>query len=104
MRFTCPILLYIINYTKHTAYNFLNPHTQHARLAGWIIGIGVAYCIIFVVVRLIVVVRVRVTTRGMGRLYSRRVDNDKEEEKAEAEAIDEWVEVDTRGQNSGERA
>jgi len=78
-------------------YNFLNPHTQHARLAGWIIGIGVAYGIIFVLVRLTVSVRVRLT------LFGRRVENESAEEKGEVMAIDEWVQVDSREQNSGER-
>lgn len=86
------------------AYNFLNPHTQHARLAGWIVGIGAAYCIIFVLVRVIVIIRVRLTARGVRGLFCRHAKSgDAEGEEREAEAIDEWVEVDSEGQNSGER-
>jgi hypothetical protein len=76
-------------------YNFLNPHTQHARLAGWIIGIGIAYCIIFVVVRGIVIARVRLATRGVKGLFRRDVQGGNAKgEKVETEAIDEWVKVD----------
>ena len=50
-----------------------------------------------------VVVRVRLTARSMGGLLSRRVENGNAEEKGEGEAIDDWVEVGSRGQNSGER-
>lgn len=48
------------------------------------------------VVRGIVVIRVRLTTRGVGGLFRRHIQSgDANGEKVETEAIDEWVEVDS---------
>ncbi|KZT56414.1 hypothetical protein CALCODRAFT_483992 [Calocera cornea HHB12733] len=48
-------------------YSFLNPATQHAKLAGYIVGIGLGGCVVFILMRYIIVLRVRLT-RGMREL------------------------------------
>jgi hypothetical protein len=51
-----------------TAYGFLNPSKEHARLAGYIVGIAVAQCIIFLLVRGAIVLRQRLVLRRPGSL------------------------------------
>jgi len=50
------------------AYGFLNPSKEHARLAGYIVGIAVAQCIIFLLVRGAIVLRQRLVLRRPGSL------------------------------------
>jgi hypothetical protein len=65
-------------------YNFLDPGKQHGLLAGYIVGVAVAECIIFVVVRGICVLRERISARRT------RVDPKSGPE----QGIDEWEEVE----------
>lgn len=88
----------------YTVYNFLNPQTQHAVLAAWIIGIALAYCVIFSLVRGIVIVRVRVFARGVRGAFRQRAESGgMEGEKSEAEGVDDWVEVDSGRWNRRQR-
>ncbi|EKM54929.1 uncharacterized protein PHACADRAFT_142709 [Phanerochaete carnosa HHB-10118-sp] len=49
---------YVTSATQHFyPYSFLNPHTQHAKLAAYIVGIAAAEVIIFVIVRYIMMLR-----------------------------------------------
>lgn len=85
-------------------YNFLNPQTQHAVLAAWIIGIALAYCVIFSLVRGIVIVRVWVFARGVRGAFRQRAESGgMEGEKSEAEGVDDWVEVDSGRWNRRQR-
>jgi len=49
-------------------YGFLNPAKEHARLAGYIVGIAVSQCIIFLLVRGAIVLRQRLVLRRPGSL------------------------------------
>ncbi|KAH7921500.1 hypothetical protein BV22DRAFT_1038573 [Leucogyrophana mollusca] len=71
-------------------YGFLDPSTQHGYLAAYIIGIGVGYCVIFVIVRGICVLRWRLVARF----------KDYSNESAEPEALDEWEEVEQPKESS----
>ncbi|KZO97871.1 hypothetical protein CALVIDRAFT_597332 [Calocera viscosa TUFC12733] len=42
-------------------YSFLNPATEKAKLAGYIIGIGIGGCLVFILIRYIIVLRVWLT-------------------------------------------
>nr|VWP00397.1 MSP1 protein-like protein [Ganoderma boninense] len=44
-------------------YSFLNPQKEHAKLAGYIIGIGVAECLAFLLARGLIWVRMRLSGR-----------------------------------------
>lgn len=46
-----------------TAYSFLDPHTQGAKLAGYIIGIGIGAVIVFAITRSLCVLRERIARR-----------------------------------------
>jgi hypothetical protein len=50
-------------YTSHlyTAYSFLDPHKEGKKLAVFIVGIGIGQIVIFLIVRLIIVVREKLT-------------------------------------------
>ncbi|KAI0073957.1 hypothetical protein K474DRAFT_1602419 [Panus rudis PR-1116 ss-1] len=61
-------------------YDFLNPHLQHAKLAAYIVGIGVGEAIVFTLVRYAIVLRVHLTSRSV-------------RQPAEPEAIDDWEEI-----------
>ncbi|TFK48103.1 hypothetical protein OE88DRAFT_1635377 [Heliocybe sulcata] len=62
-------------------YDFLNPSTEHAKLAGYIIGIAVGECVLFAIVHYVIVLRNLLFARYLGS--SNR----------EPEALDEWEEV-----------
>lgn len=47
-----------------SAYSFLDPKKQGALLAGYIVGIAVAQCVIFAVVRTLIVARERIVRRS----------------------------------------
>jgi hypothetical protein len=49
-------------------YTFLDPAKQHARLAGYICGIAIAQCIVFALVRGIIVLR-RSLLHGMRGVF-----------------------------------
>jgi hypothetical protein len=78
------ILRYYIHDVVYAVYNFLDPGKQHALLAGYIIGVAVAECIIFVVIRYVCVLREKVFARRRG------VDPKSGPE----QRIDEWEEVE----------
>lgn len=60
-------------YLISTAYGFLDPHTEHARLAGWIVGIAVAGVVIFAITRTLCWLRERLAARyGVGRALAHR--------------------------------
>ncbi|KAJ3566263.1 hypothetical protein NP233_g7108 [Leucocoprinus birnbaumii] len=67
-------------------YEFLDPQTQHTKLAAYIVGIAVAEIILFVIVRYAIVLRDR-----MFRFAPER-DDDSEPQKPK-EALDEWEQV-----------
>ncbi len=66
------------------AYSFLDPGKQGNLLAAYIVGIAVGEIIVFVVVRLLCMLRARLA-RGSRAAYR---------ESVVSEAIDEWEEVD----------
>jgi len=68
------------------AYTFLNPKKQGGLLAAYIVGIAVCYMIVFVIVRFIILLRIRLVAR-----YRRRCSD---EGTAIPEAIEEWEEVE----------
>ncbi|KAI0668548.1 hypothetical protein C8Q78DRAFT_980101 [Trametes maxima] len=80
---------YITNATQgFYTYSFLDPHKEHAKLAGYIVAIGIAECLAFCLAYGLVTGRVR--------LVRRRTDA------AEApQAIDEWEEVERPGTSVG---
>jgi len=66
-------------------YAFLNPQKEHGLLAGYIVGIAVAECIIFAVVRGICYLRKRIT-----RTHSSRFLLDAHD----PEEIEDWQDVE----------
>jgi len=72
-------------------YNFLDPHKQGALLAAYIVGIAVGACVVFTIIRFIVVLRQRLASR-----YSRVP-----EEPINPEAIDEWEEIEQPVSSTG---
>ncbi|KAI0781329.1 hypothetical protein BD413DRAFT_600712 [Trametes elegans] len=65
-------------------YSFLDPHKEHVKLAGYIVGVGAAEVVAFVLARYLAVARVR-----LARRYARARDPT-----AAPQAIDEWEEVE----------
>ena len=91
------------------AYSFLDPHTQGAKLAAYIVGIAAAEVVLFVVVRYVMMLRSMLIqrhnapTRGVGYAHS---SSDAAEEAEEAETkgprkgeeeLDDWQEVSRPG-------
>jgi nitrate reductase gamma subunit len=72
----------IPTFSFSSAYSFLDPHKEHAFLAVYIVGILIAACIIFVLVRLCCVLR--------ERLLASRVDSIS----SPPEAIDDWQDLE----------
>ncbi|KAI8998982.1 hypothetical protein BD414DRAFT_140078 [Trametes punicea] len=64
-------------------YSFLDPHKEHAKLAGYIIAIGVAECLAFLLARALILARTRLVQR---RASQRARDT--------PQAIDEWEAMD----------
>ncbi|KLO06764.1 hypothetical protein SCHPADRAFT_679580 [Schizopora paradoxa] len=71
--------------------HFLNPQKEHARLAGWIVGIGVAGVIIFFITRTMCVLRNRFFAR-----WARRRGHP-EGESIHSEQLDDWETVERPG-------
>lgn len=92
---------YITNGTQHFyTYSFLDPHTEHGKLAAYIVGIAVAEIVIFVVVRYIMMLRqyfVLRATQLEGRAAYQYEGEDISEVKVAAEIgkgqSDDWDEV-----------
>lgn len=84
----CPLIPYRL------AYSFLNPHTQHGKLAGWIIGIGAAIVIIFAIARTVCVIRERLVRRSY--LFGGR----REGNSIHSEQIDDWETIERPGSGS----
>ncbi|KAI0350093.1 hypothetical protein OH77DRAFT_1102369 [Trametes cingulata] len=70
-------------------YSFLDPQKEHAKLAGYIIGVGVAECVAFLFARGLAILRIRIARR---RAWQRTASLDQE-----PQAIDEWEEVERPG-------
>lgn len=68
-------------------YSFLNPSLHHARIAGYIVAIGVGECVVFTIVRGVVVLRQRLFA-GRGLISPSSEDNEPREQ------IDDWEHVD----------
>ncbi|EIW60734.1 uncharacterized protein TRAVEDRAFT_64129 [Trametes versicolor FP-101664 SS1] len=66
-------------------YSFLDPQKEGAKLAGYIIGVGVAEVLAFLLARGLAVLRVRLTRRGAWR-RANSLD--------QGQAIDEWEDVE----------
>ena len=49
--------------TPFTAYSFLDPEKEHAKLAGYIIAVGVAECLAFLLARGLTWIRIRLSRR-----------------------------------------
>jgi len=64
-------------------YSFLDPQKEHGFLAAYIVGIAIAQCVVFVIVRYVIVLRDRLAPR-------KAVDDSP----PTPEAIDEWQDVD----------
>ncbi|KAI0784911.1 hypothetical protein C8Q75DRAFT_809464 [Abortiporus biennis] len=66
-------------------YNFLDPHKQHGLLAAYLVGIAAATCVVFTIVRCVIVLRQYLVSRysigGQGGPST-------------PEAIDEWEEIE----------
>ncbi|KAJ6471615.1 hypothetical protein C8R47DRAFT_745487 [Mycena vitilis] len=73
-------------------YPFLNPSPHPALLAAYILGIGAGACVVFSLVRGVVVVRERVAVR-YGRVPDSEGGGGPVGEQVGAEALDEWEEV-----------
>lgn len=69
----------------HTAYAFLDPQTQHGKVAAYIVGIAVGEAIIFILVRYAILLR--------GRIFKFSSYHDQDIQGAGKEALDEWEEV-----------
>ncbi|KAI0373345.1 hypothetical protein BV20DRAFT_938448 [Pilatotrama ljubarskyi] len=72
-------------------YSFLDPQREHAKLAGYIVGIAVAECLAFLFARGLAVLRMRLARR---RAWER---TEAESIEQEPQAIDEWEEVERPG-------
>lgn len=78
-------------------YSFLNPDTHPARVAGYVFGITLAYCVVFAIIKGVITLR----WRWSGRYWDSRED---EERQGEPEALNDWEEVDSpREQSSAPR-
>ncbi|KAL7283076.1 hypothetical protein PYCCODRAFT_1376810 [Trametes coccinea BRFM310] len=77
-------------------YSFLDPHKEHAKLAAYIVAVGVAEVIAFLLARVLTLARVRLVQRRDAR-QRRRDSIDKQ-----PEAIDEWEEVQRPGTPAGQ--
>lgn len=78
-----------VAYITHAAqgfytYDFLNPSVQHGLLAAYIIGMGVGYCILFMIVKGICTLRCRLVSPS-------RLDPS---EQVQSEDLHEWEHVD----------
>lgn len=67
------------------AYSFLDPEKQHAKLAGYIVGIAVAECLAFLLVRGLTWVRMRLSRRGSSAIQDGTEDGRPSEEWEEVE-------------------
>lgn len=72
----------------HPAYPFLNPVEQGPLLAAYVVGIGLAGVIVFILVHWIMRLRVRLTPPSTPA-YSEEMS----EKRAREERIDEWEEI-----------
>ncbi|KAJ7437950.1 hypothetical protein FB451DRAFT_1304749 [Mycena latifolia] len=81
------------------AYSFLNPSTQHARLAGYIIGISAADLVVFFVTRSVILLRIRLT-RGRGKA-GQEADADSSGLREANERLEDWEEVGLPGNGVG---
>ncbi|KAG6807600.1 hypothetical protein H0H92_006958 [Tricholoma furcatifolium] len=89
-------LAYITYATQHFyPYAFLDPKKEKAFLAAYVLGILIGYCIVFVLIRYLIVLRARIFAR-CGTLD--------ENVAVASEAIDEWEEVDHPNSKDGESA
>lgn len=73
----------IVSNLPITVYNFLDPSKQHAVLAGYIIGIAVAECIIFAAIWGVIRLRCKLLSRK----------NVQQGDQANRESLEEWQEV-----------
>lgn len=76
-------------FLSYTVYNFFDPQTQHAKLAGWIVGIAIAEVVIFSIVHGVCIVRERLATRYFGKSTSSNG--------LETEKMEEWVTISEQG-------
>ncbi|EIN13038.1 hypothetical protein PUNSTDRAFT_82585 [Punctularia strigosozonata HHB-11173 SS5] len=84
---------YITFATQHFyVYDFLDPGKQHALLAAYIIGIAVGCCLIFSLVRGVIVLRQRLARRFFPRRAGGAAFGD--DAGVRAEGIDEWETVE----------
>ncbi|KAF9456997.1 hypothetical protein BDZ94DRAFT_1326587 [Collybia nuda] len=75
-------------------YEFLNPAKAHQLLAAYIIGIAIAYCIIFIIIRGIIIIR-------GGRLRTLRWNFWRKGRRANSEGLEDWEEVEAPGRERG---
>ncbi|KAG6333740.1 hypothetical protein ID866_5353 [Astraeus odoratus] len=96
-----PLACYLgVAYITHAkqgfyTYSFLDPGTHPGRVAAYVVGIAVGYCIVFAIVKGLITLRCRLT----GRYWGSR----NEEGQGEPEALDEWEEVQYPQQQSAPR-
>ncbi|KAH9890691.1 hypothetical protein C8Q73DRAFT_135673 [Cubamyces lactineus] len=72
-------------------YSFLDPHKEHAKLAGYIVGVGVAECLAFLLARALTLIRARLALRLGSRSRTRSSDADSQQ------TIDDWEEIERPG-------
>ena len=97
--------------TSRPAYSFLDPHTEHARLAGWIVGIAAAEAVLFAIVRYamllrhLLVVRVGSSSRqGAGYFAGSEADDEeKGRGRGGGEGLEDWEDLGRPSFGSGAR-
>ena len=90
-----------------SAYSFLDPNTEHAKLAAYIVGIGVAEAVIFLIVRYLAMLRgylVRRTASTRLDAIPQSPDMDEKASPKVDERLSEWEEVGSPSVTTGQRA
>jgi 1,4-dihydroxy-2-naphthoate octaprenyltransferase len=91
------------------AYSFLDPHTEHAKLAAYIVGIAAAEIVIFVVVRYIMMLRGFLIMHLFSASSSGYADSEHYPDVKnhgghnQKEGLEDWEEVDRPSFGNGER-
>ena len=93
------------------AYSFIDPHTEHAKLAGWIVGVAAAEAVLFVVVRYAMLLRHLLVVRFISRpglevgYFAGSVVGDEEKERSRGggEGLEDWEDLGRPSFGSGAR-